>query len=58
MKAVGRALADQSGDLNRNHFIDTWASKTGMHEAATPYTHSAYATAFRRTALFQSATYS
>ncbi|WP_439525061.1 ATP-binding protein [Marivita sp.] len=58
MKAVCRALTNQSSELNRNHFIDTWASKTGMHEATTPYTHSAYATAFRRTALFQSATYS
>lgn len=48
MKAVGKAVAQRSAELNVEHFVQAWVSKTGMNAAATPFTHSGYVTMFRR----------
>lgn len=53
VKAVGNALAQDSTELKLDHFAQAWVSKTGMDEAATPFTHRGYATMFRRDAPFR-----
>ncbi|UFE35533.1 ATP-binding protein, partial (plasmid) [Pseudosulfitobacter pseudonitzschiae] len=47
-RAVCEAKIQQSAELTREHFIDTWVSKTEMNPLATPYTHDSYDTYFRR----------
>ncbi|KGM88838.1 AAA domain protein [Roseovarius mucosus DSM 17069] len=46
--AVCEAKVQQSTELTREHFIDTWVSKTEMNPLATPYNHDSYDTYFRR----------
>lgn len=46
--AVREAKVRHSAELTRDHFIDSWVSKTEMNPLATPYTHDSYDTYFRR----------
>jgi hypothetical protein len=52
-KAVMEALKDHSPTLKRDHYIAMWVNKTKMNHAATPFTHEAYATVFRRDAPYK-----
>lgn len=52
-KAIMIALAEDSPNLKRYHFIEMWVSKTGMNRAATPFTHEGYTTMYRRDAPFR-----
>jgi len=52
IKAVGKALVENSTELKLDHFVKAWSSKTDTNPAATPFTHSGYVTKFRRDAPF------
>lgn len=52
-KAVMEALKDHSSTLKRDHYIAMWVNKTKMNHAATPFTHEAYTTVFRRDAPYK-----
>lgn len=52
IKAVGKALVENSTELKLDHFVQAWSSKTDTDPAATPFTHSGYVTKFRRDAPF------
>jgi len=52
IKAVGKALVEHSTELKLDHFVQAWSSKTDTNSVATPFTHSGYATMFRRDAPF------
>jgi hypothetical protein len=54
--AVAEAAASHSKQLTKEHFVQIWVSKTEMNRAATPFTHSAYETVFRRDAPFRART--
>lgn len=52
-KAVMEALKDHSPTLKRDHYVAMWVNKTKMNHAATPFTHEAYETVFRRDAPYR-----
>lgn len=52
-KAVDVAKVAGCAELEREHFIEAWVSKTGMNHAATPFTHSGYVTSFPRNTPFR-----
>ena len=52
-KAVMVALEDRSLALRREHYVAMWVNKTKMNHAATPFTHEAYETVFRRDAPYK-----
>lgn len=53
VKAIAVAAAAHSRQLTKEHFVQLWISKTEMNRAATPFTHDAYNTVFRKEAPFQ-----
>jgi hypothetical protein len=50
--AIMNAVEKQESILTAEHFNDVWVAKTKMHPIATPFTHAAYETMFRREKLF------
>lgn len=46
--AVGVARVASAVELQVGHFIDAWVSKTQANRAATPFTHRAYETMYRK----------
>jgi hypothetical protein len=54
-KASMTAAGEGARTLTMEHFNEVWVTKTRMHPIATPFTHEAFETMFRREKPFQTA---